>query len=107
MEVAGIALPPGMTARMDDPTLAPGQVAHVEITWDGVTDIPRGSTICIASDDPDTPRFELPTGTGAEGEGNAIGQNAPDFSLEDLDGRVHRLSDQIGHPVVLAYFATW
>jgi hypothetical protein len=107
LEIAGIALPPGMDAVIDDPTLSPGQVAHVEVTWDGRTDIPRGSTICIASDDPGTPQFELPTGTGADGEGRAIGQNAPDFALEDLNGTVHRLSDQLGHPVVLAYFATW
>ena len=32
---------------------------------------------------------------------------APDFALPDLDGQVHTLSEQRGHPVVLAYFATW
>ncbi|HCH62792.1 MAG TPA: hypothetical protein DFR83_08310 [Deltaproteobacteria bacterium] len=107
LTIAGIALPPGMEATIDHPVMAPGQVAQVQVAWDGVTGIPRGSTICIASDDPGMPQFELQTGTGASGEGNAIGQNAPDFALEDLDGVVHRLSDQIGQPVVLAYFATW
>ena len=41
------------------------------------------------------------------GEGKVIGQQAPDFTLMDLDGNLHTLSDQLGHPVVLAYFATW
>lgn len=107
LEIAGIALPPGMEAVIDDPSVPPGEVAQVQVTWDGVSSVPRGSTICIASNDPGMPQFELPTGTGASGEGNAIGQNAPDFALEDLDGNLHRLSDQLGHPVVLAYFATW
>ena len=107
LEVTGLALPPGMEAVIDMPTLAPGEVAQVQVSWDGVTDIPRGSSICIASTDPGVPQFELTTGTGATGEGNAIGQNAPDFALEDLDGNLHRLSEQRGHPVVLAYFATW
>lgn len=37
----------------------------------------------------------------------ASGQPAPDFALRDLDGRVHRLSDLRGQPVMLHFWATW
>jgi peroxiredoxin len=35
------------------------------------------------------------------------GVPAPDFALTGLDGTVYRLSEQLGAPVLLAYFATW
>jgi len=44
---------------------------------------------------------------GESGTGVALGNDAPDFVLEDLDGNSHRLSEQLGHPVVLVFFATW
>jgi hypothetical protein len=36
-----------------------------------------------------------------------VGDPAPDFALEDLHGARWRLSEQLGHPVVLTYIATW
>jgi len=36
-----------------------------------------------------------------------VGDSAPDFSLPDLDGRTHRLSERRGHPVVLFLWASW
>ena len=39
--------------------------------------------------------------------GDYLGQAAPDFALTDLNGDTHRLSEQLGAPVLLAYFATW
>ncbi len=107
LDLAGIALPPGIEALVRPASVVPGGTATVAVTWDGTTDLACGSTLCIASDDPDTPEFLIKVGAGADGEGKAIGQNAPDFALADLDGTIHRLSDQLGHPVVLAYFATW
>lgn len=35
------------------------------------------------------------------------GQTAPDFSLSDLNGRMHRLSDYRGKVVVLNFWAAW
>ncbi len=32
---------------------------------------------------------------------------APDFRLEDLDGRIHRLSDYRGRVVIVNFWATW
>jgi hypothetical protein len=76
------------------------------VSWDGTTPLDRAE-ICIASDDPGRPTFDLVVTGGQDGEGRVIGQSAPDFALEDLDGTVHRLSEQRGKPVVLAYFTTW
>lgn len=36
-----------------------------------------------------------------------IGDKAVDFELEDLNGKLHRLSDYEGKVIVLNFFATW
>lgn len=47
------------------------------------------------------------------GEGSDVGGSmlrdlaAPDFELQDLDGRTHRLSDHLGKKVLLALWASW
>ena len=35
------------------------------------------------------------------------GGEAPDFELPDLDGKLHRLSDQRGHKVLILAWAPW
>ena len=40
-------------------------------------------------------------------QGNVVGQMAPDFQLETLDGRKVKLSDFRGKAVVLNFWATW
>jgi peroxiredoxin len=37
----------------------------------------------------------------------AVGSAAPDFTLRDVNGTVHHLAGQRGHPVLLEYFAVW
>jgi len=37
----------------------------------------------------------------------SIGGKAPDFELLDLDGKIHKLSDYQGQPVMLNFWATW
>ncbi|WP_198264467.1 peroxiredoxin family protein [sulfur-oxidizing endosymbiont of Gigantopelta aegis] len=32
---------------------------------------------------------------------------APDFSLQDMDGKTHKLSDYRGQPVIINFWATW
>jgi len=36
-----------------------------------------------------------------------LGKVAPDFALKDIDGKVYRLSDLKGQPIVLNFWATW
>ena len=63
-----------------------------------------GATLCLASNDPDEPTKTI---TVTETAPPPAGVPAPDFALQDLDGDTHRLSEQLGAPVLLAYFATW
>lgn len=37
----------------------------------------------------------------------SVGQQAPQFTLRDANGKVYNLAAQRGHPVVLEYFAVW
>lgn len=47
-------------------------------------------------------------GASAEERGVALAMLvAPDFSLPDLDGRMHALSDQRGKKVLLVMYASW
>lgn len=80
-------------------TLAPGETATLRLT--GVVD---DTDLCLASDDPDAPVRTFAVRSSAEAP---AGVPAPDFALQDLDGNVHRLSEQLGNPVLLSYFATW
>lgn len=43
----------------------------------------------------------------AQGGIPAVGKPAPDFTLKDLDGRTHRLSDHRGQVVFINFWATW
>jgi peroxiredoxin len=42
-----------------------------------------------------------------ESETGQTARSAPDFALQDLEGKVHRLSDFRGDVVILNFFATW
>jgi hypothetical protein len=69
---------------------------------------PLDSTVCIASDDPEKPTVEIKLSDQSDIQTSVgYGEPAPDFTLTALDGESYRLSEQLGHPVVLIYFATW
>ncbi len=44
---------------------------------------------------------------GSGGTPTAIGRNAPDFTVTDLDGTPIRLTDLRGRPVVVNFWASW
>ena len=64
------------------------------------------TTLCVRSNDPDEGLLRIKVRTHGEDQ-SSLGKMAPDFTLTDLSGESHTLSDQQGHPVVLMYFATW
>jgi peroxiredoxin len=37
----------------------------------------------------------------------SFGKDAPDFAVEDIDGKTHKLSDYQGRNVVVVFWATW
>ena len=65
------------------------------------------ASLCFSSNDPNAPIRDVEVASSSSMTNVAIGQPASDFVLNDLDGNSHRLSDQLGKPVVLSYFATW
>ncbi len=95
---------PRLVVEAGAATIASGEVGGLRVTFtpDGE---PLDATVCVASDDPDSPIAELRVGTSSGDP--YIGLPAPDFELPGIDGERYRLSDQLGHPVMLAYFATW
>lgn len=96
---------PLVRLEADRLTVAPGEVAQLRVTFDGGATLDE--PLCIATNNPGSPLLEVALHTGDGGQNEAIGEPAPDFALTDLDGNVWRLSEQLGHPVVIAYFTTW
>lgn len=94
---------PSVVVEVSTPTLASGEQGWVRLSWPGGQAL--SSTLCLASDDPDGPVRQIPLSSGPAGE--YLGQPAPDFALTDLDGQTWHLAEELGHPVLLAYFATW
>ena len=93
-----------VTIEVSAAEVAPGEEVRVRLTYAGGDDT-LDAEVCIATDDADGPTLSLAVTAGKDDAW--IGQPAPDFALTDLDGTTHRLSEQLGHPVMLVYFATW
>ena len=94
-----------LTLESSTTNIDPGESAPLRLTYSGGEDLL--TTLCLASNDPDTPTLDIEVHTGSGGNHEAIGQDAPDFVLEDLAGNSWQLSEHLGMPVVLVYFATW
>ncbi len=102
-------------ASVDDPRfqveyehaeLDPGQSGSMRLLFldDGAM---VNASLCLATNDGDEGVFQIPILTNPSGTSAGLGEQAPDFVLRDIDGQTHQLSEQLGHPVVLVYFATW
>ena len=84
-------------------TVEPGGSAWLRIT---TTNPQEGATrLCVAAEDPQEPIRDHRVLQG-DTEGR-LGDPAPDFTLDDLDGTVWTLSELQGKPVMITYFATW
>ncbi len=93
-----VPVPPA--ARADLVRAAPGRAPQLDI-----------ATVWRRSGQPvvhDTARRTWVLGTGASQRGAALQTlQAPDFTLPDLAGTPHRLSDHRGRKVFLATWASW
>lgn len=85
--------------------VAPGTTGTFTLHFDG--GFTPDAAVCLASDDPGRPIQELRLATGDEVADQGVGAVASDFSLPDLEGTLHSLSDYAGRPVLLVWFATW
>ncbi len=95
-----------LTVETTATTIAPGDSARLRLTYSGGSE-ELLTGLCLASNDPDEPTQLIEVHSGGGGNHEAIGQPAPDFVLTDLDGNSWQLSEHLGSPVVLVYFATW
>lgn len=117
---------PRVSVMWDSLVVPPGERATGFVFVDqeqlGEGTEPLDGTVCIATNDPDSPLQDITVAAtspftdvtyGAINEDAppatsvTIGQPAPDFILTDLDGGPHTLSDHLGQPVVLIFFSTW
>ena len=108
LEVVGGGIEdPRFTVQIDRERIRAGESAQLEIRFEDDGEEIRGS-LCLATSDPDEPVVTVPLSRSSDtGSSIAVGEPAVDFALQDLDGRTWQLSEQLGHPVVLIYFATW
>ncbi len=99
LELRG-ALADGAEVLAGTDELEPGASTTLTVRFEGAPP----TSVCLATNDPDaaTVTFSIDAPPLSP-----IGEPAPDFALPSLDGETLRLSGQLGHPVVLAYFATW
>jgi hypothetical protein len=94
------------TLEFSGSRVQPGESVAVTLTFvdDGE---PVDAGLCIVTNDPDEPIQEIALASTSSSSAIVIGEQAQDFTLQDLDGNSHTLSQQLGQPVVLVYFATW
>ncbi len=90
---------------VDQLQVEPLSAAHLRVSFSGGDDMQ--TSICIASNDPDEPLQYVALTSGNQDSNPSLGAMATDFVLTGLDGQTYQLSQQLGHPVVLVYFATW
>ena len=84
-------------------TLEPGETTTLKVLYEGGGEL--DATLCLSSDDPDGPTQEIELHAGDEDYG--LGAYAPDFSITDIDGNSFTLSDHLGDPIFIAFWASW
>jgi hypothetical protein len=85
--------------------LEPGETDVVQIAFDSDTTSQVSQSLTLRSDDPDEAIYTVKLSANRPGLG--VGDLAPEVLLEPISGGEWRLSDQLGSPVLLAYFATF
>ncbi len=88
-------------------TLSPGEFHEVGLHYTRQGSGYEATFLSVQALDPDEPQFNIPIKAHDDPNNLDIGEAAPDFTLMDMDGISHSLSDYLGKVVVLAFFANW
>jgi hypothetical protein len=108
LQVSGLSLDdPRFSVWLDKTEAAPGETITIWVDLTAPDGQPIDTTLCVATNDPDETLLEIGVQSASSGSDVALGQVAPDFTLNDLNGVPYELSSQQGKPVVLLFFATW
>ncbi len=107
LTVHDITGPPQVSVDEDERcfVVEPGQSTAVEIELKPTSELPLRTTVRVCSDDPDEPEAHAVLTANIGGLG--VGEPAPAFSLQDLEGNTWSSADLEGKVAVLAYFATF
>jgi hypothetical protein len=93
------------TVTTDLEVVPPGEAATLTVSFSGGS---YEGGLCVATNDPERSQHSLQLLTSdSAGEYFGLGAPAPDFVLEDLDGRTWSLSEHLGQPIFLVFFTTW
>ncbi len=93
------------TLQSTQATIPPGEETVITATFTPSTAGTIFSQLVFTSDDPDEATKEV-TVYGGQSR-LSIGDVAPGFTLDDLDGNTHTLDQYNGKVVLLAFFASW
>lgn len=102
MAVDDLRFTPSYDARY----LASGEEATIQLSFQG-DGAEVEAELCLVTNSPGHPVLKIPITSTTSGASLALGDQAPAFSLYDTSGTLHSLSDHLGQPVLLVYFATW
>ncbi len=94
------------TIEPDSFSIAPDGSQHLTISFYRSFETSTSTVFTFQSDDPDEGGLALNVEIDDQGLLQE-GMPAPDFTLQDLNGLPHTLSDYQGSVVLLAFFASW
>jgi peroxiredoxin len=105
LEIYGAAIDdPRFTLVLEQAIIPRGETRTLKIQFadDGE---PVETALCLSTNDADQSMLTLPVRSTLQDVSLALGSPAPDFTVNDTEGQVHTLSDQIGKPVLLSFFS--
>ncbi len=100
----------GSTFTVEPPSsfvVPAGEIHEVILTF--TPDHPGfdGTFVRVETDDADESTITFPVTADDNPSALDLGEAAPGFTYEDLDGTLHSLSNYLGQVVVLAFFSNW
>lgn len=96
---------PALTVSAANFSVPPGGNFSLNVTYNPPTQTPLFGNLTLSSNDPD----ESPKTINVFGgiPRLTVGDTAVNFTLLDLKGQAHTLTDYLGKTVLLAFFASW